>query len=477
MWLEDRLNGKQNGLVEKSRDMGATWMGIVWITYHWLFTEGFSAHLGSRKEDYVDKTGDPNTLFERIRFVLKKLPKWMMPKGFNWRKNSSHMRIINPTNNAVCTGESANDNFGRQARATVCWLDEFAFWEHDDASWQSVSQVSDCIIVVSTVKGKDNEFARLRWKSKIDVKTLNWRDHPKKDQAWYDGLKKSGEMTLRQIASEIDIDYSASAGRPFYAEFEQHMVIESYKFNPDKPLIRGWDFSYHHPACCFMQQDDRGFLYEIGEVQGNDLDIFDFMLVIKYVSHNILDSEQEDRVRYLCEQSKIENVLNIAHLTRFNGNSFQDFCDSAGNQKSDKSKLTSIQILNSGGIHPQFKQARIDEGANAFRRLMLKGMYKIHERCIISIEGFQGGYHYSETQPDKAEKDNYYDHLKDCERYVVQQLYKYLLEDKSLKGTSTYDKMIENGVPRDFVEMIRESKRDTRLDENMDDPYSVNIRR
>jgi hypothetical protein len=121
-WLEDRLHGRKHGLVEKSRDMGATWMGIVWIVYHWLFDAGFTAHIGSRKEDYVDRSGDMNTLFERMRFVLKKLPRWMLPKGFNFRKHTSHMRIINPENEAIITGESANDNFGRQARATVCWM-------------------------------------------------------------------------------------------------------------------------------------------------------------------------------------------------------------------------------------------------------------------------------------------------------------------------------------------------------------------
>jgi hypothetical protein len=253
------------------------------------------------------------------------------------------------------------------------------------------------------------------------------------------------------------------------------MVIDEYRFNPDMPLIRGWDFSYHHPACCFMQQDKQDNLYEIFEIQGNDLDLFDFIMVVKYCSKMPLDSEQEDRVRYLCENGKIENVTDISHLQRFNANAFKDYCDSAGNQKSDKSKQTSIEILGSAGIHPQFRAARIDEGANAFRRLMLKDMYRIHSRCAISISGFLGGYHYSETQPDKAEKDNYYDHLKDCERYCIQQLYNYLLDKNVIKGgKNRYQRMMENGVPQEFVKMIRESRENTVKQDFEDDLYGVN---
>jgi len=40
--------------VEKSRDLGVTWTIVHWLVYHWLFTEKFSALIGSRKEAEVD---------------------------------------------------------------------------------------------------------------------------------------------------------------------------------------------------------------------------------------------------------------------------------------------------------------------------------------------------------------------------------------------------------------------------------------
>ena len=201
-WVNDLLKTKEDGLLEKARDMGATWLGMGEILNHWLHDDGFSCHLGSRKEEYVDKKkGNINTLFGKIRYMLMKLPAWMYPEGFDWRQHSSHLIMVNPTNGNVITGESSNNDFGRQARASMVWMDEFAHWDSDEDSWGAVSEVSPCKIVVSSVKGRHNTYARLRFDSKIKLFVMDWTEHPEKTQGWYDNLKSSGKMTAEQIAS------------------------------------------------------------------------------------------------------------------------------------------------------------------------------------------------------------------------------------------------------------------------------------
>ena len=74
----------QDRLIEKSRDMGVSWICILVFEYLWLQPDGgFDFLLGSRIEDYVDKKGDMRTLFEKARYNLYRLPGWLQPKGFN----------------------------------------------------------------------------------------------------------------------------------------------------------------------------------------------------------------------------------------------------------------------------------------------------------------------------------------------------------------------------------------------------------
>jgi len=397
-WIEERREKKEDGLIEKSRDMGVTWTGLAYIIHHWLFESGFSAHIGSRKEEYVDRNGDFNSLFERMRYILRKLPKWILPKGFHWRTHSSYMKLINSEKESIITGESTNDDFGRQARASICWLDEFATWQHSESAWSAVSEVTPTKIVVSTPKGKLNTFARLRFESNISVFTLHWREHPEKTEEWYQKIIKDKIMTQQQIAQELDIDYTSSAGKPVYSDFRKDRHTGEFLVNPNKPIYRGWDFGYHHPAVVFAQFDDEDRLIVFDEILGEDviLEVFAKEVLSRYSVHK---------------------------------GSFYDYCDPAGAQKSDKNVKTSIEILQGIGIYPSWRASEIEEGLTLIRKMMIedrngKPAIMIDKKCRILIDGFLGGYHYPEKQEGKPEKelpekDGYYEHLMDALRYLI----------------------------------------------------------
>ncbi|MDE2021123.1 MAG: TerL protein, partial [Patescibacteria group bacterium] len=72
----------------------------------------------------------------------------------------------------------------------------------------SISQTTNCCIKASTPKGMANPFAIQRHSGRIPVFTFNWRDDPRKDQAWYDKMKEKKDPVT--VAQEIDCDYSAS---------------------------------------------------------------------------------------------------------------------------------------------------------------------------------------------------------------------------------------------------------------------------
>ncbi len=211
-FLEDRLSGGEEGLIEKSRDMGFTWIAGGFCVHHWLFRPGFKAAFGSRKEELVDKKGDPNSIFGKIRILLDKLPKWMMPAGFNPKEHDNFRLLINPANGATIAGE-AGEEIGRGGRAAMFILDEAAFVENDKKLAASLNSSANCRILASTVNGMGNLFAEKRFGGSLrpdQIFRLYWRDDPRKDLAWEEKKKKEFADSPWAWASEYEIDYSAS---------------------------------------------------------------------------------------------------------------------------------------------------------------------------------------------------------------------------------------------------------------------------
>lgn len=206
-WLHARWHAREDGLVEKSRDMGASWLCVAFAAWMWLFYAGTVIGFGSRKEEYVDKLGDPKSLFWKLRQFVNLLPQEFQPKGWDDQKHAPHMRILNPENDSAIVGE-AGDNIGRGNRTSIYFKDESAFYEHADAIDAALSQTSNCKIDVSTPNGAGNAFYRKRHGGKVKVFVLDWHDDPRKSKTWYENQKAILDPVI--VAQEIDRDYESS---------------------------------------------------------------------------------------------------------------------------------------------------------------------------------------------------------------------------------------------------------------------------
>jgi hypothetical protein len=230
-WLDDTvLRRRKSGVVEKARDMGATVGALDWIAHKWLFVAGFSAFVVSANEDLVDSSRDPDTLFEKIRFQLRLTPSWMLPAGFNLRRDMPYMNIINPASSATITGGAPTENVGRQRRATVVVADEFQGWAGGGFKQNtSMSQTSPSVVKLGTPLGTFNQYFRDTHAKGANVFVMDWREHPWKDQRWFASLPfgyVSQPMTPQMIAQEIERNYEASQpGRVFPQFRETHTVI------------------------------------------------------------------------------------------------------------------------------------------------------------------------------------------------------------------------------------------------------------
>lgn len=210
LWLKDRLAAAEEGLLEKSRDTGATYLTAGFALHEWLFSPGFKATFGSRKVDYVDKKDNPDSIFAKLRIMLRRLPVEMLPEGFNWSQHDNYMRFVNPATGAVISGEGGED-MGRGGRSSLYVVDEAAFIPNAETVEKSLSGNTDCVIWVSSVNGMGNLFARKRHSimKPHQIARLHWRDDPRKTEEWATA-KQASFSDPTTWAAEYDIDYSAS---------------------------------------------------------------------------------------------------------------------------------------------------------------------------------------------------------------------------------------------------------------------------
>ena len=235
-WLLNCWRRRDDGLAEKSRDMGLSWLSVGFAVWMWLFHPGTVIGFGSRKEEYVDDLNDPKSLFWKVRSFVGFLPVEFQPAGWHPKKHAPFMAIANPENGSYIVGE-AGDNIGRGNRTAIYFKDESAFYEHPDTIDAALSQTSNCKIDLSTPNGEGNPFARKRRSGRVSVFTFKWQDDPRKDQAWYDEQVRKLDDPVK-VAQEIDISYAASTANAYVPAIS---VITAMSRGPaDVPKTGPW---------------------------------------------------------------------------------------------------------------------------------------------------------------------------------------------------------------------------------------------
>lgn len=253
-FLEELRADQQSGLVEKARDMGATWLACGYSVASWLFIKDDAIGWGSRKQELVDRIGDPDSIFEKLRLIINRLPAIWRPEGLEPKKHLTFMKCLNPENGSTISGESG-DNIGRGGRKSLYFKDESAHYERPEKIEAALGDNTNVQIDISSVNGLGNPFHRRReaginWspgQSKempgfTQVFVIDWRDHPDKTQQWYDTKKAkyAREGLLHLFAQEVDRNYSAAISNtviPYHyiqAAVDAHLRIPCLMRAPDK---------------------------------------------------------------------------------------------------------------------------------------------------------------------------------------------------------------------------------------------------
>jgi hypothetical protein len=190
--LNDAI-GDHDVLIEKSRDMGASWICLTTFMYRWLFRSLEAYLMVSRKEALVDGAGD--SLFSHLDFIMKGLPSWMRPTHKRLK-----LKLFNEENGCRIEGESNTANIGRGGRRTGMLIDEFAAFEQ--GGWDVLSATADNTesrLFNSTPNGTGNAFYSRREGGTPRLR-MHWSMHPTKGAGLYKPHKTGG-------VEVIDTDY------------------------------------------------------------------------------------------------------------------------------------------------------------------------------------------------------------------------------------------------------------------------------
>jgi len=285
-YLERSQKGEQVALfIDKPRDVGATFTVMTWILHKFLFTE-FSARVGSRKEDYVDKKGDTDTLFYKLDYQLSKLPVWLT-QGYNTMEHRASMILKHPKNDNVVSGESANPNFGRGGRRSVILFDEIGFWDWAQSSWESAGSSTNFRIAMTTPpeSGRDSFSYKLSMgrKGKIYRFDFNWDDVPSRDKKWLEMAREN--KSDEEFSREIMKSYDGSTEGKVYANDMRYVKLSDVDYDPRLPLFVSMDFGLDAVAMIFIQKDfETRKIKIIDYYQNSNMDIEFFL---PFVGHPI----------------------------------------------------------------------------------------------------------------------------------------------------------------------------------------------
>lgn len=224
----------------KSRDMGASWIGLTVFEWLWHFSQSrLSFLLISRNEDYVDVKGNPKSLFWKIDFLHEHQPKWLLPSGrwLGWK--DPHRRLLHMQNadtGSVIDGESTTGEAGRGDRRTAMFIDEFAAFDVNDGFrvLKATRDTTNCRGFNSTPQGSANAFYEVVHNTAARILRLHWSLHPEKNL----GLYKSDKDGVLELMD--DFRGYVEVLRKGERDTERVLYPDDYPFKKDGKMRSPW---------------------------------------------------------------------------------------------------------------------------------------------------------------------------------------------------------------------------------------------
>lgn len=248
-------------VVEKSREMGASWLFLIFQLWLGLFHDRVQLLNISRSADAVD-CKSPDSLFWKLRFMHEHLPDWMKGKPIQQK-----MYIEWPKTKSVATGEASTGDAGVGGRASVIFIDEYPKIKEATEVRQRTANTSDCRFFNGTHLGVDTEFYRLTQSPEIGKIVLHWTQHPEKRRGMY-------RVGKNNVVERLDKSYEYPTDFRF--------VVDGSPTGGPYPGIR----SPWYDSKCHDIGSSRGVAMELDiDPKGSDSQFFNALLIHDLTAH------------------------------------------------------------------------------------------------------------------------------------------------------------------------------------------------
>ena len=314
--------------VEKSRQVMISWCIALFSVWAAAFNPHRRVMIQSQKEEKAKE------LIDRVKFIVKMLPSWLLPCTPKFTKSMAEFIWPDGEVSKIWAVPQGPDQAATY-NPTIYFGDETALQEHAEAAHR---YAAPCLrkgkeILVSTPRGRNFFWKVCRKMKSFTVMRVHYSMSPEHARAiesmgWEAWKKKTMaelDISEQEWQQEMEINFDVEFGQPvFKPPFNEADHVTPLVWDPAVPLLRGWDFGFRHPAIVYAQINPTTQQFLILRSRtGWDTTLWGFA---------------ESVLRETDELAPFAEV--------------RDFCDPSGINKRDAGP-SSVDVLNSLGIYPE----------------------------------------------------------------------------------------------------------------------------
>lgn len=191
--------GREDVVVEKSRDEGMSWTAILMAIHDWLFVANTKIGLVSSTENLSDDPDNMDSLGAKVDWELEQMPEFLVgprrerAQGYNhgYLRNASKHSWRNLRNRTTINAFAGGGDLGRGGRYLWFLLDELASkqWRRGDKDIDamfSTSKATQSRFLLSTPSGPTGAYHdAVHEPSNVVRLQIRWSDNPTKNRGLY----------------------------------------------------------------------------------------------------------------------------------------------------------------------------------------------------------------------------------------------------------------------------------------------------
>ena len=259
------FNDNRFTVILKARQLGISTITAAYIAWLMLF------HRDKNVLVIATKFQTAANLVKKVKAIHKNLPDWLRISEISIDNRTS----FELSNGSQIKASSTSSDAGRSEALSLLVIDEAAHVDGLDELWTglypTLSTGGRCI-ALSTPNGVGNWFHQTcidadSGKNDFHITTLPWDVHPDRGKEWFE--KETKNMSVRQIAQELECNFNMSGETVFHPEDMQHIKLglqdPKYRTGFDRNL---WIWEEYQTGSTYMVVSD------VARGDGNDFSTF-----------------------------------------------------------------------------------------------------------------------------------------------------------------------------------------------------------